>query len=250
MTRLLAMSATYWVLTAIVGLGVAVAAPFIIRALRGWRRSKKPKSLEMEGLNLSENYNAKYWEEGYEDVDTGSINDTSDAFRDAIEGATKITLTVVVDIDSCTTNNSRVAVIQHATNGNNPQFGFACVGISTNEFRFYWEQAIVETFTEADQARHVWTIVVDTTQATEANRVIVYQDGIVHTSTESAELVKDDTFTLPSTHDWIFLNRLSGTWSRSIVGALDFVDIYAGVAFSTGQVTAHNDILASDGDAE
>ena len=92
MTRLLAMSATYWVLTAIVGLGVAVAAPFIIRALRGWRRSKKPKSLEMEGLNLSENYNAKYWEEGYEDVDTGSINDTSAVANRPPDGTENITL--------------------------------------------------------------------------------------------------------------------------------------------------------------
>ena len=103
----------------------------------------------------------------------GSINNTSDKLRDNILGAQKVTMELVVRIDDITSDGGRVFVINESTS--NPTIGFA--GTSSTDLSFYWGAVKVRSW-DPGTVRTVWHAVVDTTQGTANDRVLIYKDGL------------------------------------------------------------------------
>ncbi len=172
-----------------------------------------------------------------------AISDSSDAIRD-IDGGKVYTQELVVDVDSCSSGGGRVHAIQADTSAS-ARFGVVCT--STSAWAFYWEGGIDETWSETSGNRIVLHVVVDTNEATAANRVKVYVDGTLKAD-GGTPMAEDDTLGMGSGMQWIMLNRNpSGTPQRSITTYLYYSALYD-AAFSASRVSDHYDVLTLDDD--
>lgn len=174
-----------------------------------------------------------------------TINDTSDAFRDAIIGSTDCTLELVFDPDAFTINTSRVAAINDRV-GSAPRFGLAAR--DTNDYVIYFNGGASVSINPAITTRMVMHIVLDTTNATQDNRIRYSINGGALTGGLSMALGDSSTISAGNGHDLIFLNReSSSSFDRSMDGILYYAAWYSSV-FSAANITTNYDILTLDDD--
>ncbi len=178
------------------------------------------------------------------------INDTSDALRDALTPASAalITIECVVTVDNFADGGGRIWVVNDST-GVSADIGFVSADTATPfDINFYYEGTIMRTFALTGGQRYVLHAVVDTAQATAADRVTIYVDGVDASPTEDANPALDDQFDFGAGRQLIALNREStGTWARSMDGILYYAAVYDS-AFTPANVTTNFDILTADDD--
>lgn len=166
-----------------------------------------------------------------------SIDNTTDALRDALAGSAVATIEMVLDVQNGNSNTGRVFVINDRVGGS-PVFGFT---VTNTSFRTYWNGAAL-TDTNINSSRHVLHVVIDTTLG--SNQYKLYMDGsILHQSSTSG------TLTIGSNVDLIAFNREDGgNFERSWDGVAFYLAMYD-VAMSDADVTNNFDILTLDDDA-
>ncbi len=173
------------------------------------------------------------------------VSNTSDAIRDlsgASTGTQKITVEFVADVDSCSSSNGRIFAINSGTQ--NPDLGVTCA--STSDFRVYWNESVVETFSETSGARKYYAVVYDTTQATAADRIKVYVDGTLKAD-GGTPMAQNSRLNFGSLRELLFLNRGVGSWQRSITTKLYHAAIL-NTAFTQSQVTNNANVFATNDD--
>lgn len=176
-----------------------------------------------------------------------TINDTSDALRDAMAGVQKATIELVLRLDGGNTNGGRIFGINGRA-GENGRFMLKAPTDASTVLRVAWND--VDPFDDTaalGTTRAVVHVVIDTTLATAVDRVRVYKNGALLTAIGS-NMAQNDTLSLPSGQDLIALNReSSGSFDRSIDGVLFYAAMYS-VAFDSTRVSDHETILAADDD--
>jgi len=183
------------------------------------------------------------------------INNTSDLIRDNMHGAKQLTIECVIRADTQPTiTNSRVFGISRR-NGGAGVFHLMVQGTQSGDGRVYqlsWNDAdfLVTWDGSSLTTRHVVTVVIDTDQATQADRARIWIDGTEVTSgNKTVGLTSGSTLSIPTDSDLIAMNRdSSGTFARSPDGAWHYGAIYAG-ALSSTDVVANQTLLASDDDS-
>lgn len=187
----------------------------------------------------------------------GITSSAGDHIYDTMHATQKATVEVVVKLDSSTANVSRIFAITdrvgssgrlgflHDSDGN----GSTCtLSGGTGTWLFAFAGNFVECFGEVSTAKAVYHIVYDTTQSSEANRVLLYKNGSLQTS-GSGFLAQNSTLGIPSSHDLIMFNREnSGSFDRSFDGILYYGAIY-NHAFTQDDVTANYNILRYNDDS-
>jgi hypothetical protein len=174
-----------------------------------------------------------------------TINDTSDALRDAMAGTQKGTIEVVIDFTAGNASGGRIFGINGRA-GDSGQFILRNTGGTTN-WAVAWDEAVSSAFTNATSGRHVLTIVVDTTQATQNDRIRFAINGGTLAQIGNA-IGLNATLSLPSGQDLIAFNReSSGAWDRSVQATLFYAALYSG-ALSQTNITDNATILAADDD--
>ncbi len=166
-----------------------------------------------------------------------SIDNTTDALRDALTGTAVATIEMVIDVQNGNSSTGRVFAINDRVGGS-PVFGFT---VTNTSFRTYWNGAALGD-TNINSSRHVLHIVIDTTLG--SNQYKVYLDGSVLFQGPTS-----GTLTIGSNVDLICFNReSSGSFDRSFDGVLFYAAMYD-VAFSAADVTNNFDILTLDDDS-
>lgn len=177
-----------------------------------------------------------------------SIDDASDKIRDLDGNEQKWTWEVKVAVDAGTSSNGRIFVFQRDDVGDNPDLGFTA---TDQDFRFYWEEAIMRTWSITDANTTVWTAVVDTTQGTANDRIIIYKNGADFSGSTSkiADPAQNDTLTLNASAAIFIFNRRGsvGDFDRSFNGRLFYGAAYTS-AFSAQDVSDNFDILDPNDD--
>ena len=172
----------------------------------------------------------------------GAINDTSDKIRDALHGATQMTIEIVADLQGFGTNVSRI-------------FGIFIVGgadifsiegqTSVNALRLYFNDSFATLASQTGGGRKVYHYVVDTTQGTAADRRRFYVNGVQQTLAGTTIGTQNTTLSIGS---GAVLGMLgTGTGSRQLDGIVYYAAVYSG-AFSSSDVTNNYDILTLDDD--
>lgn len=166
-----------------------------------------------------------------------SIDNTSDALRDALAGTAVVTFELVLDVQTGNASTARVLAINDRVGGS-PVLGVAATNTS---FRFYWNGAAMNDI-GLTTGRHVLHFVIDTTLG--SNQYKLYIDG-TNTNNNSTS----GTLTIGSNVDLIAFNReSSGSFDRSYDGVLYYAAIYD-AALSDTEISDNYDILTLDDDA-
>ncbi len=166
---------------------------------------------------------------------------TADKMDSALTGSTSMTMEVVADISSGAAGTGRVAAINISTG--NPHFGFCLTG---TDARIYFDAVQVRSWTRVT-GRKVYHIVVDTSDGTANNRVLLYVDGSLDSSIDiDANPTQNDTIDVDAARLWLF-NRGLGNYQRSIIGTIYYVALYSS-ALTSGNVSDNYDILTADDD--
>lgn len=182
-----------------------------------------------------------------------AINNTADALRTNLDNSTAITLEVVCRLDSFATGGGRIFGINDRGGGNG---AFMLRGTSATNWQFSLNTNIdgfpniYRTWNGGSGTRDVWHVVFDPTQADEVDRIRVYKNGVVVTTTETISVgsAGDTSFNLPADHDLIAFNRESGgSFGRAADGVLFYAAIYD-EAFDDTRAAAHYDVLTLDDD--
>jgi hypothetical protein len=166
-----------------------------------------------------------------------SVNNTSDALRDALAGTAVVTFELVLDVHTGNASTARVCAINDRIGGS-PVVGVAATNTS---YRFYWNGSAL-TDIALSAGRHVLHFVIDTGLG--SNQYKLYIDG-TNTNNNSAT----GTLTIGSNVDLICFNRETGGpgFERSFDGVLYYAAIYD-AALSDADVTTNYDILTLDDD--
>jgi len=174
-----------------------------------------------------------------------AIDNTSDALRDAMQGVQKATLEVVVRLDSISASGGRVFGINNRV-GSNGKLIFK--GTATNNMFFSFNDVDSNFFDPGlAGARGVIQLVLDSTQATQADRVRMSVNGGTLTSISNS-VALNETLNIGSDADLIAFNREnSGSFDRSFDGVLFYAALYAH-AFSQQDCTDNYDVLTADDD--
>jgi len=159
---------------------------------------------------------------------------------DTFEGASIITLEVVAALTSGSGSTGRVAAFNYATS--NAEIGFNMTGTSAEIFV---NEVLCRSWT-VDTARHVYHVVIDTTETTANDRVKLYVDGTIASPTIDANPTLDAAFDLTDNTDFFIGNR-GGGGGRSIVGDVYYVALY-NVAMSTTNITNNDSVLSASDD--
>jgi hypothetical protein len=174
------------------------------------------------------------------------IDNTSDLIRDAMQGQTKWVMELVCDVDTENASTSRIFAIQNRI-GSGPDAGLVCV--SSTVWRVFIDNADWCTFDPGSgkDSRCVWHIVVNTDEATQNDRIKVYKNGSLLTTTCTATLSR--AVSVDSDSDLILFNReSSGSYDRSFAGTIYYAALYAGGTFDATRVSDHYDVLTADDD--
>jgi hypothetical protein len=174
-----------------------------------------------------------------------TINDTSDACRDAMASTMKGTIEVVISVTTFNASGSRIFGINNRTGGNGT---FMLRGVGASLWQMCFNDTAQSNFTDSTSGRHVLTIVVDTTQATQNDRIRYSINGGT-LAQETNTLTLNQTLTMPSGLDLIAFNREAGgsVFDRSFVGTLFYAALYSD-AMSQTDITANYNILTADDD--
>lgn len=177
-----------------------------------------------------------------------AINDTSDAFRNAMAGVQKTTIELMLRLDSGNANGGRVFGI----NGRAGENGRLLVKAPTTgtALRVAWNDTDSGDSSSIGVARTVVHLVIDSTLGS-GNRAKLYKDGslIVGGIDADTAIPLNSTLSLPASQDLIALNReSSGSFDRSIDGVLFYAAMY-NVAFDSTRVSDHHTVLSADDDA-
>jgi hypothetical protein len=180
-----------------------------------------------------------------------AIDNTSDAFRNALNGAQKLTIELVVDVNTIFVNyNSRIFCINGRT-GNSPVVGLAAD--SNDVGNLYWNETrhFISAALSLSAGVRVIHIVYDTTVADQADRCLYYVDGgnVQQAGGASGEIPQNSTLAIGTDKDLIAFNRENvDTWDRSFEGTLFYAAIYND-AFDATRVGNHYQVLSLDNDA-
>lgn len=184
----------------------------------------------------------------------GSIHNTSDKVRDNLHGAQKVTLEMVLDVTDA--DISEGFTFQIERNGGS-RIGMRVRGSASSSpgtWRVYFNGALAQVYSAADfglsAGRIVVHMVVDTIQATEADRIKVYKNG--------SFVAADSTGTMPAqnaTLDFggtntrmnMLNNQFATSSARPMQGVIYYGAFYAH-AFTSSEVTTNYDILTADDD--
>jgi hypothetical protein len=170
---------------------------------------------------------------------------TSDALLTALNGATQVTMELVVRVDAISASTGRVFVIND-TAGGNPRLGVA--GNSTSNFWFFFNGKYSE-IANLGTSKQVLHVVWDTTAGTDDPRIKLYVNGSFTADLGSATgIAQDETLSIASGQNLIAFNReSSGSFDRSFDGVLFYASLYSG-AFDSTRVSDHYDVLTADDD--
>lgn len=181
----------------------------------------------------------------------GAINNTSDKVRNALHGAQKAVIEIVADIHNFDNNGSRIFGVQNRAGGNGV-FILAGTVPGTHTLQLRLNNTVVRSYAPGDLdvlGRSVYHVVVDTTQGTEANRALLYIDGVATAWTSTATITQNATISVDSNSDVIAFNReSSGSFGRAFDGVLYYAAIYTG-DFDATRVADHATALLADDDA-
>ena len=166
---------------------------------------------------------------------------SGDKVYDNLHGAQKITIELVVDIDSGKVGGGRVFVLNRTTDS--PLLGLVVDG---TDWRVYWEEYTRRSWT-GSTSRQVIHIVYDTTLATANDRIKIYVNGSLITPDYDSTPAQNDTLSIPAGTKLFMFNRGTTTFDRSVTGMIYYAAIYDG-AFSAANVTNNYDILVLDDD--
>lgn len=180
---------------------------------------------------------------------SGAIDNTSDKVRDAFGGVTQATIELVVDVQSVLTsgNGSNVFGINETTVSGVGELMIRAGGSAVpTSFTVFWNSGLKDYWDLGTAARAVFHIVIDTTQASSADRVKVYRAGSEITSNVGNAITQNDTLTLPNgSVVCAFNNEAIG--SEAFVGTLFYGALYTSV-FDATRVSDHYDVLTADDD--
>lgn len=175
-----------------------------------------------------------------------AVNDTSDKIRDALHNSMTATMEVVYDADAFGTNGSRIFTL----------FGAADVfGISGHPLApvdhlrlFVNGTQVLQTLTGFSGSRIVLHLVLDTTQATDTNRVKLYVNGVLVTSfTATAYPALNAVLNLPAGTQLAVAGL--GTGTRNIDGQVYYAALYD-TALSAAEVANNYSVLTTDDDGD
>ena len=175
-----------------------------------------------------------------------AISDTSDKVRNTLNAQKTFTLIVVVSMTAISASGGRIFGINDRA-GNNGKLMFRGDGLSNLGVMFNDVEAL-NAVTITSGTRTVFHIVVDTAQASGPNRIIVYKDGALFSSTSVTPPALNDTLSMGSGVDLIAFNReSSGSFDRSVTGTLFYAAIYDN-AMTSGEVSTSYTALAANDD--
>lgn len=175
-----------------------------------------------------------------------AMGDSGDPLRTALEGAQKIVIELVADPREGSANNARLIALNGRA-GNDAALGITMPTASSPALALAWEGVAISSNLDAGTGRKVFHWVIDTTQATSADRLKVYVDG-VFVGTVTNTLALNDTLVLPASLDFLLFNRFSGSvYDRSPDATLYYAAIYTG-DFDAARVEDHANLLAADDD--
>jgi hypothetical protein len=173
------------------------------------------------------------------------IDDELDDLRTFLHGAQTITIELVMRVD-----------VRH-TGGQSRMFGVIDESSDVGRLMIKAAQGSdnlilafngsnVEQWALTTTEAAIWHVVIDTTQAAADDRVKVYKNGSVVTSTTSIAITQNTTLDLSTDQQLIAMNRIAG--DRSFDGRLAYAALYAH-AFSVAEVTHNYTELTADDDA-
>lgn len=173
-----------------------------------------------------------------------SINDTTDKVRDAVNGAQKSTMEIVLRPDTIATAGGNRIFTLGNNDANTPELGV--ITASATEYEVVFNTAIQRIWDGAEGSRLVLHVVIDTTQAVATDRVLVYVNGSLISPTVNANPTLNATISLPAGSKMQIINRNAG-WGNPLGGAVFYTALYSS-AFPQGDVTANYNRLIADDD--
>jgi len=184
------------------------------------------------------------------------ISSSNDPFYDNRAG-TKFTIEAVVRVRAASTNFGRITAV-HKTGESLSQLGLG-VTSQSNPLQFYvgWGSSDGSpTYNLSNNAGfpvYVVHVVVDTTQATNANRIKLFIDGVQQTAVNAPNITQNSNINITaSTTQFWFLDRQDSSGdpsgARSVDSDIYYCAWYAN-AFTTAQITQNYDILATQNDS-
>lgn len=189
-----------------------------------------------------------------------SIDNTSDKIRDAFQGVQKATIEIVIVLDAATNAVSRIFGISDRVSGTDGILMFEYDADATKTastggpgaFTISWGGVRVRNREKIEPvSRRVMHVVIDTTQADNANRVRFYTDGALDTTDMGAMLttvVQNSTLSIPSGSGLVAMNRgHTTTWDRSFDGILFYAALY-NVALNDAAIAQNATTLLADDD--
>ena len=171
-----------------------------------------------------------------------AINDSSDKIRDAIHGAQKATIELVVNVTAASTSAGRLFGIT----GSGDEGALMVLHDNTvGTFRSN-ETENIGSFTWTKSERAVWHFVVDTTLATAGDRIKIYKNGSDTSIALDISPDQNTTFVIEATSFLVVGNR-ANDGTRGVAGEYFYAALYSG-AFSAQDCSDNYDVLTADDD--
>jgi hypothetical protein len=161
----------------------------------------------------------------------------------ALQTKTQATIEVVVELQAITGNMSRIFTIAAGSESGR----FTLASPTTDRVQFRWLDAIVAgdwPLNFANSGRCVLHVVVDTTDATEANRVRLYFNGTLVQGNTAMPLVQFTTIDIGPGRNLLLGNR--DEFIRSFAGALYYAALYDRPLLDAEIVTHAYHLLVND----
>lgn len=173
---------------------------------------------------------------------------TSDALWIAMNGKTKGTLEVVFYVDAYNSNGGRIFGVDNGSTGTDGQFN---VLATTTNLLLGWNERANQTLAAVPStgARHVLHVIIDTSLATQADRVRYSLNGGTITNGSSTSLPPNDALAFESGNDSLVINnRNSGSgFNRSADQKILYAAMYD-TPFDQTRVDTHYSVLNADDD--
>lgn len=175
-----------------------------------------------------------------------AINDSSDKVRDALDGVQKLTVELVANIIEGFSSVGRIFGI---TGSGDEGAIMLCHDNGTDDTEGYvrFEENDREQFAWTKGERAVWHFVVDSTQADAANRIKVYKNGSLHTSTQSVDVVQNSTLDI-EVSSFLCIGNRANDGSRGVEDAKIFYAALYSSDFSAQDCSDNYDVLILDDD--
>lgn len=170
------------------------------------------------------------------------IDNTSDKIRDNLE-TTKLTMEIIVSSTNWQGGPGRIFGI--STGGGEGSFMLLCSDVGANDAVFRFNDEDSDTFQMAEDEKALWHIVIDTTQADEDNRILIYKNGQAHASTTANAITQNEAHDIVADSSLCMGNRPNQ--NRENICVISYAAIYAR-DFSAQDCNDHYDVLYNDGE--